>query len=396
MGDAFALAQERLGPGRIHHCMRWVGVCRRAFDAMCERAVSKSVHGSLLSEKQTIQNWVADSAAAMEAARLLTLKAAWTIDQVGAWCARTEIAMIKYFGATVMHDVLDRALQIHGSLGYSTDMPIEEMYRWARAARLYDGPDEVHRVTVARRILRDYEPRDAADRARPDRAAAAHGEVRRPARRAVEPGARLTADTLLIDFGGVLTTNVFESFGEFCVAEGLDRQRFADLVRGDPAAQRLLVDVETGVLAENDFERALAPLLGEFVSGERLIDRLTAALRPDQPMLDAMRDLRAGGVTTVLVSNSLGMGAYDGYALERLFTHIVLSAAVGLRKPSRRIYHHALELAAATPERAVFVDDLAQNVVAAERLGLRGILHTEAATTIPLLAEAFAVELEVP
>jgi acyl-CoA dehydrogenase len=159
-GEAFALAQARLGPGRIHHSMRWLGVCRRAFDAMCERAVSKSVHGSLLAEKQTIQNWVADSAAAIEAARLMTLKAAWKIDQVGAAGARTEIAMIKYFGATVMHDVLDRAIQIHGSLGFSTDLPLEQMYRWSRAARLYDGPDEVHRVTVARRILRDYEPHE--------------------------------------------------------------------------------------------------------------------------------------------------------------------------------------------------------------------------------------------
>jgi acyl-CoA dehydrogenase len=160
VGDAFALAQARLGPGRIHHCMRWLGVCRRAFDAMCERAVSKSVHGGLLSEKQTIQNWIADSAASMEAARLLTLKAAWTMDRVGPKQARTQIAMIKFHGATVMHDVLDRAIQVHGSLGFSADMPLEEMYRWARAARLYDGPDEVHRVTVARRILRDYTPRE--------------------------------------------------------------------------------------------------------------------------------------------------------------------------------------------------------------------------------------------
>ncbi len=159
-GQAFVLAQKRLGPGRIHHCMRWIGVCRRAFDAMCERAVSKSVHGSLLSEKQTIQNWIADSAAAIESTRLLTLHAAWTMDRVGASNARTEIAMIKYHGATVMHEILDRAIQIHGSLGFSTDLPLEQMYRWSRAARLYDGPDEVHRVTVARRVLRDYVPRD--------------------------------------------------------------------------------------------------------------------------------------------------------------------------------------------------------------------------------------------
>jgi acyl-CoA dehydrogenase len=160
VGDGFGLAQARLGPGRIHHCMRWIGVSRRAFDALCERAVSKSVHGSLLSDKQTIQNWVAECAAQIESTRLLTLHAAWKMDQVGARNARAEIAMIKYHGAKSMYDVLDRAIQIHGSLGFSCDMPLEEMYRWARASRLYDGPDEVHRVTVARRILRNYEPRE--------------------------------------------------------------------------------------------------------------------------------------------------------------------------------------------------------------------------------------------
>ncbi|KID28700.1 acyl-CoA dehydrogenase [Prauserella sp. Am3] len=157
-GQAFALAQQRLGPGRIHHCMRWVGVCRRAFDMLCERAVSVDVHGGPLAGKQTVQNWVADCAAQIESARLLTLHTAWRIDQVGAKDARTEIAMIKYHGATVLHDVIDKAIQVHGSLGFSTDMPLEQMYRWARAARIYDGPDEVHRVTVARRILRDYAP----------------------------------------------------------------------------------------------------------------------------------------------------------------------------------------------------------------------------------------------
>jgi acyl-CoA dehydrogenase len=172
-GQAFALAQQRLGPGRIHHCMRWVGVCRRAFDALCERAVSKSLHGSLLADKQTIQNWVADSAAAIEAARLLTLQAAWKIDQVGADAARREIAMIKYYGAPIMHDVIDRAIQIHGSLGYSTDLPLEHLYRWARASRIYDGPDEVHRMTVARGILKGYEPREVPTEHVPTRHAAA-------------------------------------------------------------------------------------------------------------------------------------------------------------------------------------------------------------------------------
>jgi putative hydrolase of the HAD superfamily len=206
----------------------------------------------------------------------------------------------------------------------------------------------------------------------------------------------LTADALLIDFGGVLTTSVFDAFGAFCVAEGIERDRIADLVRTDPVAQRLLVDVETGALPEDGFERGLAPLLGAGVAPEGLIARMTETLAPDQPMLDAMRDLRAGGVPTVLVSNSLGMAAYDGYDVDELFTHVVLSASVGVRKPSRRIYHYALELAGASPEQAVFVDDLAQNVVAAERLGLRGIRHTDAAVTIPLLADAFDVELEHP
>ncbi|MCW2958400.1 MAG: (R)-benzylsuccinyl-CoA dehydrogenase [Solirubrobacterales bacterium] len=172
-GEAFSLAQKRLGPGRIHHCMRWVGVCRRSFDALCERAVSKSLHGSRLADKQTIQNWVADSIAGIEAARLLTLQAAWKIDEVGADAARQEIAMIKYYGAPIMQDVVDRALQIHGSLGYSTDMPLEHLYRWARASRIYDGPDEVHRMSVARGILKQYEPRDVPTEHVPTRRAAA-------------------------------------------------------------------------------------------------------------------------------------------------------------------------------------------------------------------------------
>ncbi len=152
------LAQQRLGPGRIHHCMRWLGVARRAFDMMCERATYRQAHGSLLSEKQTVQNWIADSAAEMQAARLMTLHAAWVMDTQGASAARVDIALIKFYGAKVLHDVVDRALQAHGSLGYSTDLPLEQMYRFARAARIYDGPDEVHRQTVARRILHGYSP----------------------------------------------------------------------------------------------------------------------------------------------------------------------------------------------------------------------------------------------
>ena len=156
-GAGFLIAQQRLGPGRIHHCMRWLGVSRRAFDMLCERALSRFSHGSLLADKQTVQNWIADSAAQMQAARLMTLHAAWKMDTEGASAARQEIALIKFYGAQVLHDVVDRALQAHGSLGYSTDLPLEQMYRFARAARLYDGPDEVHRQSVARQILRGYE-----------------------------------------------------------------------------------------------------------------------------------------------------------------------------------------------------------------------------------------------
>jgi len=156
-GAGFLIAQQRLGPGRIHHCMRWLGVSRRAFDMLCERSVSRYAHGSLLGEKGTIREWIADSAAEMQAARLMTLHAAWKMDREGAAAARQEIAMIKFFGARVLHDVVDRALQVHGSLGYSTDLPLEAMYRFARGARIYDGPDEVHRESVARRILRSYE-----------------------------------------------------------------------------------------------------------------------------------------------------------------------------------------------------------------------------------------------
>ena len=156
IGQGFVLAQKRLGPGRIHHAMRWLGISKRAFDMLCERAVSRYSHGSLLSEKQMVQDWVATSHAEMQAARLLTLHAAWRMDKVGASNARNEIAVIKFYGAGVLYNVIDRALQVHGALGFSTDMPLERMYRSARSARLVDGADEVHKQTLARRILKNY------------------------------------------------------------------------------------------------------------------------------------------------------------------------------------------------------------------------------------------------
>src|SRR6185437_7489078 len=156
-GEGFILSQHRLVPGRIHHCMRWLGVARRAFDMLCERSLYREVRGGLLRDKQTVQNWIADSAAQMQAARLMTLHAAWKIDRHGSSAARADVSLIKVFGAQVLHDVVDRALQIHGGLGYSTDMPLEMLYRYARHARFVDGADEVHRESVARQILRAYE-----------------------------------------------------------------------------------------------------------------------------------------------------------------------------------------------------------------------------------------------
>ncbi|HMD45646.1 MAG TPA: acyl-CoA dehydrogenase family protein [Acidimicrobiales bacterium] len=175
-GEGFVLAQARLGPGRIHHCMRWLGQSKRAFDMLCERAVSRYAHGSMLSEKQTVQNWVADSLAQMQAARLMTLHAAWKMDREGPAAARIDIAMIKYFGAGVLYDVIDRAIQVHGSLGYSADLPLELMYRAARGARIYDGPDEVHRQTVARRTLRNYSPTEVPSEHIPTRREAARAK----------------------------------------------------------------------------------------------------------------------------------------------------------------------------------------------------------------------------
>jgi alkylation response protein AidB-like acyl-CoA dehydrogenase len=153
-GDGFMIAQKRLGPGRIHHCMRWLGQSQRAFELMCQRALSRVAFGSTLAQKQTVQNWIADSVAEIQAARLLTLHAAQKIDQGDE--ARVEISLIKFFGAKVLHDVIDRAIQVHGALGVSGDTPLESMYRQARAARIYDGPDEVHRMVVARRVLQAF------------------------------------------------------------------------------------------------------------------------------------------------------------------------------------------------------------------------------------------------
>jgi len=153
-GRGFKLAQVRLGPGRIQHCMRWLGAAQRSFELMCSYALTRQTFGEPLAKKQTVQNWIADSAAEINAARLMTLNAAWKLDR--GEDARIEISLIKFYGARVLHDVVDRAIQVHGALGYSKDTPLEMFYRDARAARIYDGPDEVHRQVVAQRILKTF------------------------------------------------------------------------------------------------------------------------------------------------------------------------------------------------------------------------------------------------
>jgi acyl-CoA dehydrogenase len=154
-GAGFLIAQKRLGPGRIHHVMRWLGQMQRAFELMCRRALEREVFGGRLADKQTVQNWIADSAAEIQACRLLTLDAAHKIDAGDE--ARVEISALKFYAARVLHDVIDRAVQVHGALGITDDSPLSAMYRNARGARIYDGPDEVHRMVVSRRVLRAFE-----------------------------------------------------------------------------------------------------------------------------------------------------------------------------------------------------------------------------------------------
>ena len=160
-GQGFKIAQDRLGPGRIFHCMRWLGQAQRAFDLMCDRANNRKAFGKNLGEHQQIQKFVFDTATEIQASRLLTLHAAQRIDQGDE--ARIEIGLIKVFGASMLHNAIDRAIQVHGALGVTDDTPLERMYRHARFARIYDGADEVHVMNTARRILRVYQDGDSFD-----------------------------------------------------------------------------------------------------------------------------------------------------------------------------------------------------------------------------------------
>jgi len=156
-GAGFTIAQLRLGPGRIHHCMRWIGICERAMDTLCQHAATRELApGKPLGEKQIVQQWIAESRAEIHGARLMVLHAAWKIEKEGAYAAREEISLIKFTVARTLQRVLDRAIQALGGLGMTDDTPLAYWYAHERAARIYDGADEVHIEAVARRILRGY------------------------------------------------------------------------------------------------------------------------------------------------------------------------------------------------------------------------------------------------
>jgi len=156
-GSGFLIAQERLGPGRIHHCMRWIGICERVFALMCQRATSRKIApDKTLSSRQLIQSWIAEARAEVDASRLMTLHAAWTIEHKGFAAARDQVSLIKFYVADVMMRLIDRAIQVHGALGITSDTLLAHYYVHERGARIYDGPDEVHKLVVAKRLLARY------------------------------------------------------------------------------------------------------------------------------------------------------------------------------------------------------------------------------------------------
>ena len=156
-GQGFELAQARLGPGRVHHCMRWIGICERAFDLMCTRAVQRELSpGEPLARRDTVQHWVAESRAEIDAARLLVLDAAHALETRGPLGAREQISAIKFHTAAVLQRVLDRAIQVHGAMGLTDATPLAFWWAHERGARIYDGPDEVHKQSLGRAILKRY------------------------------------------------------------------------------------------------------------------------------------------------------------------------------------------------------------------------------------------------
>ena len=197
---------------------------------------------------------------------------------------------------------------------------------------------------------------------------------------------------LLIDFGGVLTTNVFESFRDFCRAEGLDQDRVRHLFRSDPEALSLLRRLEVGDLDEDAFAEQFGPMLG-VREHAGLVDRLFAGMQPDEPMIEALRRARAGGVRTALVSNSWGHGRYDREAFPELFDAVVISGEVGLHKPQPEIFLLAAEQVGTEPSECVFVDDLRENCAGAEAVGMTAVLHRGADETLDRLEGLLGVTL---
>ena len=196
----------------------------------------------------------------------------------------------------------------------------------------------------------------------------------------------------LFDFGGVLTTPVWDSFSAFCSREGLESDAIKRLFREDPEALALLRRLEKGEISEPDFERHFGERLG-LESPARLIDSLFEGMRPEDTMVRAVRDLRAGGIRTGLVSNSWSTGHYDRDLLAELFDAVVISGEVGLNKPEPEIYELAAERVETEPGACLFIDDLRENCEAAEAVGMRAIRHREPGQTIAELAELTGVSL---
>jgi putative hydrolase of the HAD superfamily len=197
---------------------------------------------------------------------------------------------------------------------------------------------------------------------------------------------------LIVDFGGVLTTNVFDSFKEFCRAEGLPEDTVKNMFRERGEGLGLLRRLEKGELSADEFAQRFAPLLG--VDPDNLVERLFGGIRPDEPMLEAVRRARAAGVKTGLISNSWGDGlAYDPALLEELFDAVVISGEVGLHKPQPEIFHLGAERIGVAPEACVFVDDLRENCAGAEAVGMTAILHRGSEGTLRQLEELLGVPL---